>query len=104
MLLATGIMFHRIMSYGRPVAWSAVFRNYLLVFLSTVAFIHCYRDERAIFQTVFVLMVLVAGYRTASLVQEVIEDPDMRKRLQRLSRSGTGESLLSKIRAAIPRL
>ena len=92
MLLATGIMFHRIMSYGRSAVWSAMFRSYLLVFLVTVAFIHCYRNERALFQTVFVLMVLVAGYRTARLVREVIEDPNMKKRLQRLSRSGTGKS------------
>lgn len=90
MLLATGIVLHRIMSFDKPAAWGRTFGYGLTVFLSAVATIHCYLNERIIHQTTFVVMVVVVGIRTMNLIDKRISNPEVKKRMRGLSRSGTG--------------
>lgn len=64
MPLATGIVLHIIMSSVKPAGWSRAFGYCLTNFLSGIATIHCYLDERVIQQSTFIVMVIVAGTRT----------------------------------------
>lgn len=64
MLLATGIVLHIIMSSVKPAGWSRAFGYCRTNFLSGIAMIHCYLEERVIQQAIFVVMVIVEGTRT----------------------------------------
>lgn len=90
MLLATGIVLHRIMSFDKPAAWARTFGYGLTISLSAVATIHCYLDERIIHQATFVVMIIVVGVRTMILIDKRISDLEVKKRMRYLSRSGTG--------------
>lgn len=89
MLLPTGIVLHRIMSFDKPAAWSRTFVYCLTIFLSVVVTIRFYLDERVIQQSTFV-MVIVAGTRIVGLIDTRISDLEVKKQMRRLSRSGTG--------------
>lgn len=90
MFLATGIILHRVASFGRPAAWRTRFGYALTTFLATVSIFHCYLDERYVFQATFVIMVITAGLRVVKLIHQRVSDLAVRKHMQRLARSGTG--------------
>lgn len=56
MLLATGIVLHRVMSFNKSARWGRNFGYTLAIFLSGVTAIHFYLDERTIQNTTFVVM------------------------------------------------
>ena len=90
MLFATAIVLHRVMSFNKPAKWGRNFGYILAIFLSGVAAIHCYLDERAIHQTTFVVMVIWIAVRTAGLIDERINNLEVKRKMRLLSRAGTG--------------
>lgn len=90
MLLATGIVLHRVMSFDKSAKWGRNFTYALAMILSGVMIIHCYLSERVIHQITFVVMIIWVGLRTMSLIDKRISNPDMKSKMRRLSRSGTG--------------
>lgn len=89
MLLATGIVLHRVMSFNKSARWGRNFGYALTTFLSGVSIVHCYLNEQAIHQTTFVVMVVWVAIRTAGLIDKHTSSPEMKRKLQRLSRSGS---------------
>ena len=94
MLLATGIVLHRVMSFDKSARWGRNFAYILSISLSGVMIIHCYLNERIIHQATFVLMVIWVAARTARLIDKRISNPEKKRKLRRLSRSGAGMSEL----------
>lgn len=90
MLLATGIVLHRVMSFNKSARWGRNFGYALAILLTGVIIIHCYLNEEAIHQITFAVMVIWVAIRTAGLIDKHIGSSEMKKKLQRLSRSGTG--------------
>lgn len=97
MLLATGIVLHRVMSFDKSARWGRNFAYILSVILSGVMIIHCYLNERIIHQATFVVMVIWVAVRTASLIDQRVGNPELKRSLHRLSRSGMGMSELDPV-------
>lgn len=93
MLLATGIMVHRLMSYGKTPQWSRLFGLGLSIYLVGVSFIHCYFVEQRLFQSTFVGMLILAVRKMSKVANERYKDPEIKGRLVRFGRTGTGRFL-----------
>ena len=90
MLLATGIVLHRVTSFGKSNVWSTNWGYGLSLLLTVIAVAHCYLNERLLHQISFVVMVIVAGRKTAGLIVLRVQDDQLKRRMQRLARQSIG--------------
>ena len=90
MLLATGIVLHRVTSFGKSATWSMSWGYSLTFLLTVIAAAHCYLNERLLHQVSFVAMVIVAGRKTAGLITLRVQDEELRRRMQSLARRSLG--------------
>ncbi|MCJ1405276.1 hypothetical protein MMC11_008503 [Xylographa trunciseda] len=89
MTLATGIIFYRVMSFGRSPESKRIFAYLLTFLLCAIAVYHCLVVEVAVHQGSFVLMVVIVGFRTANLIKTRIKDEQVKARMNRMARSGS---------------
>ena len=96
MFFATGIILHRVMSFGRSPAWSRNFAVTLSALLVSVAVYHCCVVEVIAHQATFVIMVWAVAIRTRNLIDDRVSNAALKKRMRDLAQIGASVySLLS---------
>ena len=92
MFFATGIILHRVMSYGKSAVWSRTFASTLSAVLIVVAVYHCYAIETLAHQATFVIMVIMVARKTNNLIDQRIVNLGLRERTQSMARTGASMS------------
>ena len=93
MFFATGIILHRVMSFGRPSVWSRNFALGLSALLITVAVFHCWAHESTAHQLTFGIMIICVAIRTRELINFRISDAQLKQRMKSMAKMGASRFL-----------
>ena len=89
MFVATGIVFHRVLSYGKSETQRRNNRIAIMAMLVVISVYHCWAAETLVHNITFLGMVIFVARRTRLIIRERTADPKLRKQLIGMARGGS---------------
>ncbi|KAK4542399.1 hypothetical protein LTR36_006856 [Oleoguttula mirabilis] len=90
MLIASGCVLHRAMTFDKSPAYQRNFSVGLLAFILSSLTYHSLANEQTVHELTFFALILAVGVKVRALIHQRVTKPEQRKRLTRLSLFGAG--------------